>query len=148
MPIQFPILVIDDEPAIADVLNRVAKITFPEASFTHLSDFNGAIKYLEHMGGRPPKLILMDIDLHTGKDGLELLNLLRRHPSGRLLPVVMLSSHSHSAKLKRAYEYGASSFISKPYSYQQWKDLVSQLRQYWFQTVTIPTLWLEDGIDL
>jgi CheY-like chemotaxis protein len=148
MPTQFPILVIDDEPAIADVLNRVAKTNFPEASFTHISDFDGAVNYLEHMGGRPPKLILLDIDLHTGKDGLELLNLLRRHPIGRLLPVVMLSSHGHSAKLKRAYDYGASSFITKPYDYQQWKELVAQLRQYWCMTVTIPTLWLEDGIDL
>lgn len=142
----FPILVIDDEIQVVDILRRCAETVFPEAVFTAITGYGEAVAHLDQLTGLAPKLIMLDIDLHAGLDGLDLLSSLRQHPKGRLLPVIVLSSHVH--KCRQAYNLGASSFFGKPYRYHEWKEMVGLIRQYWYTCVSIPDLWLPDGIEL
>ncbi|GAB4022473.1 response regulator [Spirosoma koreense] len=133
----FPILLVDDDPLIADLLNRAAQASFPEASFTHVSNFEDAKTYIDDLSGKGPKIVLLDIDLQDKVDGLDFLALLRAHPKGRLLPVVILSAIKNAKLVERAYMFGASSFTTKPFSYTDWKTYLSSLRTYWYETVTL-----------
>ncbi|QIP11178.1 response regulator [Spirosoma aureum] len=133
----FPILLVDDDPLVAEVLERAAKTNFPEASFIHITSFEDAKLYIDNLEGKGPKLVLLDIDLKDKVDGLDFLALLRAHPKGRLLPVVMLSARKTAKLVERAYIFGASSFTIKPFSYADWKTYLSNLRTYWFETVTL-----------
>ncbi|UHG94645.1 response regulator [Spirosoma oryzicola] len=140
MAVKHLILLIDDEQEIADVLNRAASSVFPEAEFMHVTSFAEAVSYLTGLAGRGPRLILLDRDLQSGLDGLDFLALLRQHPQGRLVPVIMLSASRNEQVAQKAYEQGANAFTTKPFSYADWKAYVQQLRAYWFQTATIPRL--------
>ncbi len=137
MPNQFPILLVDDDPSIADVLQRASPSSFPEASFIHVSSFDQAKKYIEELEGKGPKIVLLDVDLQDKVDGLDFLALLRAHPKGRVLPVIMLSANNNPGLVERAYSFGASSFTIKPFSYGDWKMYLSNLRAYWHDTVTL-----------
>jgi CheY-like chemotaxis protein len=143
MSAQFSILLVDDDPAIADILNRTSESIFPQAQFIHVSSFVQAAAYLDGLEGRGPRLILLDINLQTGLSGLEFLTLIRQHPLGHLLPVVILSTTRRQEEIKEAYIRGANAFTVKPFSYGDWKAYVTQLRIYWFETATIPKPWFE-----
>lgn len=144
MASQFPILLVDDDTAISDILTRAAERAFPEANFIHVSSFNQAAAYLEGLEGKGPRLVLLDIDLQTGLSGFDFLSLLRQHPQGKLVPVIVLSSSQEESKAKEAYQRGANAYTPKPFSYPDWKSYVQQLRSYWFGTVTIPTFWFDN----
>jgi CheY-like chemotaxis protein len=134
---QFPILLVDDDAQIADVLVRAAQSSFPEASFIYVASFEEAKAYIDDLEGRGPKIVLLDIDLKGAVDGLDFLAMLRAHPKGRLLPVVMLSGSKTPRQVERSYAFGASAFTVKPYSYSDWKMYLQNLRTYWFETVTL-----------
>ncbi|GAB4020805.1 response regulator [Spirosoma migulaei] len=138
---RFRILIVDDEPDVADVLNRAATHTFPEADFSYVNSYRKAVAYLDNLNGMGPKLVLLDIDLQSSLNGFDFLSKLRQHPKGRAIPVVVLSSHSSKEKCDEAFLLGANAFTSKPFSYADWKSYVAQLRTYWFETVTIPKLY-------
>ncbi|GAB3883296.1 response regulator [Spirosoma agri] len=137
MPNKFPILLVDDDSAIADILRRAAQISFKEATFIHVSSFEDAKQYIEDLKGKGPRIVLLDIDLQDKVDGLDFLALLRMHPKGRVLPAVILSASKTTALVERAYAYGASSFTIKPFSFAEWKQYLSNLRTYWYETVTL-----------
>ncbi len=141
MPCVFPILVVDDDPLLVDILIHASAHSFPEACFTQLYNASEAIHYIKELDGYGPKLVLLDIDLADIETGFDFLVLLQAHPEARLLPVVVLSSSQLPADVITTYSMGASSFTSKPFSYPEWKIYLSQLRLYWFDTVTTPRIW-------
>ena len=143
MPGTFPILLVDDDPHIADLLSRSARDHFPEAEFIHVTSFEDASCYLSDLTGRGPVLVLLDINLNIGPSGLEFLHLIRTYPQGTLLPVIILSSSQEDADKKAAWLAGATAFTQKPDTYSGWKEYVSQLRSYWYQTATVPRVWFE-----
>ncbi len=137
----FPILVVDDDPLLLEILTRASVHSFPEASFTQLYTAGAAIHYIKELDGYGPKLVLLDIDLADVANGFDFLALLEAHPEARLLPVVVLSSSRLPEDIETTYSHGASSFTNKPFSYQEWKTYLNQLRIYWFDTVTTPRIW-------
>ncbi|SOD88177.1 response regulator [Spirosoma fluviale] len=141
----FSILLVDDDPFVAEVLTRSARQNFPEASIQVKTSYAEAQAYVESLEGKGPKLILLDIDLQTGPDGFAFLYYLRNHPQGRLLPVVMLSYHDETENVEKAFSMGASLFTRKPSVYSAWQAYVQQLRHYWFETITVPTVWFGKG---
>jgi DNA-binding response OmpR family regulator len=143
MAIVFPILLVDDDPNIADILNRAAKSRFAEAEFIHVHSFVEAASYLEGLQGRGPRLVIVDLDLQSDLTGLDFITLMRGHPQGRLVPTIVLSASQDQVKAMETYIRGANSFTTKPFSYEDWKTYVSELRAYWFETVTTPTLWFD-----
>ncbi|RZK35221.1 MAG: response regulator [Hymenobacter sp.] len=145
MNASFLILLVDDDPFIVDILNRAARIEFPEANFVHVPSFQLAAQYLDGLRGRGPRLVLLDIDLHAEHTGLDFLVLMRQHPKGRLVPVVMLSTNNQPVNVSQAYDLGASVFTTKPFDYDDWKQYVRYLRSYWFETVQTPVLWFTEA---
>lgn len=138
MPNQFLILLVDDDQSLVDILGRAAQGSFPEASFKQVSRFDEAKKYIDELDGKIPKLVLLDVDLQDRVDGLDFLALIRVHPKGRALPVIMLSAHYTPQLVERAYSFGASSFTVKPFTLDEWKRYLLRLRMYWYETVTLP----------
>ncbi|MVM36197.1 response regulator [Spirosoma sp. HMF4905] len=139
----FSILVVDDESNVADVLNRAAKNAFSEANIIYTSNYKEAIAYLDALKGRGPKLVLLDLDLQSEPGGFDFLSLVRHHPQGPLLPIIILSSYSTEENRAEAFRRGANAFTSKPFSYIDWQSYVARLRTYWFHTVTIPDFYFD-----
>jgi CheY-like chemotaxis protein len=141
----FPILLVDDEDHIAEVIKRAAHETFPNARIHVVRDYAQAVDYLRETIGPAPQLILLDIDLHVGPSGLDFLERIRQHPQWRLIPTVVLTHLEDEAANKDSYELGANYFSIKPYSFDGWKDYMLGLSNYWFRLVARPIVWLGES---
>ncbi len=92
-----------------------------------------AIAYLEGVHGYGdrasfplPDLILLDLKM-PGISGFEVLSWIRRHPTLRVLPVVVLTASVHPEDRARALALGASQFIVKPVNYDALQLLVQTI---------------------
>ncbi|MDF0665416.1 MAG: response regulator [Nitrospira sp.] len=102
------ILVVEDERIIAKSIEKRLKGLGYEV--TGLAS-TGEEAIRQATQGRPD-LILMDIQLGSGMDGVEAANLIRTRLG---TPIVFLTAHSDEATLQRAKVTEPSGFILKPY---------------------------------
>ena len=79
-----------------------------------------------------PQVILLDLNMPK-VNGFEFLKWLRYKSLGNLslLPVVIMSTAAEPADLKRAHELGVSSFLTKPVSWDEFKERMKALNIFW-----------------
>lgn len=82
-------------------------------------------------------LILLDLGL-PGLDGFEVLRRLRAEERTRRVPVIVVSSSEKEADIRRAYESGANSFISKSDSPEKTLQRLRLLPVYWLELNRLP----------
>lgn len=88
-----------------------------------------------------PKIIMLDLNMPK-KDGRECLRDIKTNPKFAGIPVIIYSTSSNPDDISYAYENGASSYITKPYSYQELVKIMEILKNYWFVTVKTPKVIL------
>ncbi|MES2514317.1 MAG: response regulator [Bacteroidota bacterium] len=81
-----------------------------------------------------PKVILLDLNMPK-KDGRECLKEIKSNAKLKTIPIVIYSTSSNPDDIAYAYEHGASSYITKPYSYQELVKIMEIFKQYWFNIV-------------
>ncbi len=104
------ILIIEDEPNIVEALRYILSRD-GYAVDTH-SDGSTAIETIEK---RDPDLVILDAML-PNRSGFEILRDLRAAERTAELPVLMLTARGQKKDRELAERYGASQFITKPYS--------------------------------
>ena len=119
------ILVVDDEPDVADLFRQRFR---REARLgTYVMHFaTSGEQALERLAGEiEPTLVVVLSDINMpGMDGLTLLQEIKqRFPD---LPVMMVTAYSDEERRRRAAEFGAAEFLTKPVDFDQLK---AQLRQ-------------------
>ncbi len=102
------ILVVDDDPTTRDMAAAALKA----AGFGSIVAGDG-IEALEKYASHRPDLVLLDL-LMPRLDGFETAQRLRRTPGGQRVPIIVMTALEDSAAIERAYEVGATDFISKP----------------------------------
>ena len=85
-----------------------------------------------------PGLVLLDINMPK-KNGLEVLEWIRRQPQLKSLPVLMLTSSSRQEDIDAARKLGANDYLLKPSHPDKLLDLVKSLHTRWLSQPT-PTL--------
>ena len=112
------ILLVDDEPALRDLLREILE----EAGYTVATAANGqqALGTLETVA---PDLVISDINM-PGMDGLALLREIKTRWAE--LPVMMVTAYGDDER-RRADEYGALEFITKPVDFDLLKEQLRQL---------------------
>lgn len=73
---------------------------------------------------RRPDLVLLDVSM-PGMDGFACCEKIRQMPSGARVPILILTGHDDDASIARAFEVGATDFVSKP---MRWKLLAHRAR--------------------
>ena len=95
--------------------------------------------------GNLPCLVLLDLSLPR-MTGLELLKRLRELAHTRALPVVILTSSKEDEDIKRAYELGANSYVTKPIDFGALEQTIKQLGSYWLLlNQPLPALYSRSG---
>jgi CheY-like chemotaxis protein len=84
-----------------------------------------------------PDLILLDLNMPK-KDGREALKDIKANPSLRQIPIVILTTSKTEEDIYRTYDLGASSFITKPVTFDALVQVMKTLGNYWFNTVKLP----------
>lgn len=110
------ILVVDDDPALAEMIGIVLRADGFEPSFCG----DGAAA-LDAFRDTAPDLVLLDLML-PGLDGIEVCRLLRAE-SG--VPIIMLTAKSDTTDVVRGLESGADDYVVKPFNP---KELVARIR--------------------
>ena len=135
----FPILLIDDDPDLGNILNRVAQNVFTEARFIHFCSIEEATAFLKDPSVDLPKLILLDINFNREEDGLAYLVMLKKYLLTVQIPIIILSMMADEDRVRQAYSTGAVSFVEKSSSVQGWTNLLKSLKKYWKDIVNLPT---------
>ena len=133
------ILLVEDNPAHAEILRRAISATNIPTRVEHAVDGQVALDFLyrRNVFGDPakaprPELILLDLRM-PNVDGFQVLATIKADPDLRSLPVVVLSTSASWADRQRAYCLHANSYLVKPVSYRQTLELIDTLCRYWLQ---------------
>ena len=94
-------------------------------------------KYADPVASPRPGLILLDLNMPK-KDGREALKELKAAEDLRRIPVVVLTTSKAEEDIHRSYDVGASSYITKPVTFERLVQIVRQLGHYWFEMVELP----------
>ena len=110
------ILVVDDDPALAEMIGIVLR----SEGFEPIFCGDGAQAFSVFTASKPD-LVLLDLML-PGKDGIEVCAEIRAE-SG--VPVIMLTAKSDTTDVVRGLESGADDYVVKPFNP---KELVARIR--------------------
>jgi CheY-like chemotaxis protein len=120
------ILAVDDEVDVADMFRQQFRREVRQGQYV-LHFACSAEEALDKLArGIEPELIVMLSDINMpGMDGLELLREVRG--SRPELPVIMVTAYGDEGRRRRAKEYGAAFFITKPVDFDFLKVQLRQL---------------------
>ena len=104
-----PIAIIADD----EDLGRLLLAETAEASGLRPMSFDDGAAALKAALSHEVAIVLLDVDM-PGMDGYAVCRRLRAEPRFASVPIVMVTGHEDSAAITRAFEAGATDFISKP----------------------------------
>jgi CheY-like chemotaxis protein len=84
-----------------------------------------------------PGIILLDLNMPK-KDGYAALEEIRSHQEIRRIPVVVFTGSNVEEDIRLSYDRGASSFITKPVTYQGLVEAMKCFGEYWTEIATLP----------
>ena len=113
------VLVIDDDVSIRDLARHV----LTAQGFLMISADNGA-QGLRLFQERKPDIVMLDV-MMPEQNGFDVCAALRRLPEGKHTPVLMITSLDDVESIDRAYQAGATDFVTKPFN---WPLLCHRLR--------------------
>ena len=120
------ILVVDDEPDVADLFRQRFRREVRQGTYVLHFAVSGEEALDELADGIEPPLIVILSDINMpGTDGLALLHEIKtRRPD---LPVIMVTAYGDDERRRRATEYGAAEFLTKPVDFDSLKARLRQL---------------------
>ena len=107
------ILIVDDSQINCEILAEILK---DEYRILEAANGEECINLLKQYG-TGIALLLLDIDMPV-MDGFEVLALMNRKHWIEDIPVIIISSENSASYVRRAYEMGASDYISRPFDVQ------------------------------
>jgi len=140
------VLMVDDDDEDIYLTQRAFTQYREELVFKSVKDGEALFDYLNFLGEYAnneecdyPDVILLDINIPK-ENGFEILKRLRGDEKHGHLPVTMLTTSSAVHDVRKAYQLGASSFISKSVDAQGMKAVARQFCEYWLDFARIPSV--------
>lgn len=137
----FRILIADDD---SDDIQLTKDCFIVNRLPVHVNDVGDGQILIDHLRtmtdvsnpGDLPQLIILDLNMPR-KNGLEALQELKQDDMLRKIPVVIFSTSEAAKDVERAYELGASCFLTKPNSSEEWCDKMDKLGRFWIECVSV-----------
>jgi CheY-like chemotaxis protein len=134
----FIVLVVEDNAEEVILLQRAFKRTELDIEVQFVVNGEEAIDYLsgadrfsDRLNFPEPDLVLMDLKMPR-KGGFEVLEWFRNLREGAVVPVIVLTSSDREADVQRAYSLGANTYFIKPTSFDEFRDMIKIIYDYWF----------------
>jgi diguanylate cyclase (GGDEF)-like protein/PAS domain S-box-containing protein len=104
------VLVTDDDPAIAGLLERFLRL-----DGHHVVIARDGAQALKAARLETPDLILLDLHMPV-LDGMQVLRRLKAQPTTRDIPVVIISAETDVEPIASALDFGAEDYLTKPFN--------------------------------
>jgi DNA-binding response OmpR family regulator len=121
------ILVVDDEPNIAELL----EIDLDSAGYEVIIAYNGK-EALERVKEIRPDLILLDV-MMPELNGFQTCEILRKDEDNISIPIIMLTAQDDESEISKALELGADDYAIKPVKKN---ELFKKIEKLLFKTKT------------
>lgn len=138
------ILLIDDNPDHIKIIIWALEQSEVKNKVSVIEDGKKAIAVLDSLDTthtvlrRKPDIIFLDMNLPP-MNGIDLLQHIKNHPVLKSIPVIMLSSSDRVEDVKKAYEYGANTYISKSKIFDEVAQAVNTVCVYWANVALLST---------
>ena len=110
------IIIVEDEPATAEMFAEMIRIM----EYHPIKSLTG-VQAISLIAEKKPVAVVLDWML-PDIDGIEVLQFMRRDADLARIPVVLVSAIGNSSDIKNGLEHGASIFLEKPVSFQDFKN--------------------------
>ena len=127
------LLLIEDDATEGHLAVRSLKKISPDIRVTQLHNGIDFFTYLNDDGNAPVDLALMDLHM-PGMGGIEFLEKVRSHGKRLGFPVVVFSSSENPDEIRKAYELGASAFVTKPVDLDRYRQSLRDIVAFWLRT--------------
>jgi len=113
------IVVVDDDDGHVELVRRNLRRAGIPNPIEPLYSGEVALDYVFRRGAyqaRPQThvLLLLDINMSGGVDGIEVLRQIKSDPTTRRIPVIMLTTADDPRDIDRCYDLGCNVYITKP----------------------------------
>ena len=136
------ILLIEDDPGHARLIQKNLRRSNITNEITILTDGQQAIDYLFKQGGftdsqhHAPLLVLLDLNLPIF-DGFQVLQRMKQDSRTKRIPVIMLTTTDDAREVARCYDLGCNVYITKPVNYDQFSEAIRKIGLF-LSVVSIP----------
>jgi CheY-like chemotaxis protein len=127
------ILLADDDPDDAELIRAALVRSKMPHLLQHVSDGEQALSFLKSQSadidGRPfsiPDVLLLDLKMPR-MNGFEVLQSVRAIPQWKDLPIFVLTSSDEPSDIARAYELGATLYLTKTSAFKNVIEALSDL---------------------
>lgn len=113
------VLVVDDDVMIRTLM----RASLEQAGFTVMEAADGG-EAMAAFASASPEIILLDVEM-PAMNGFEVCRHVRASATGRHIPILMVTGLDDTESVNRAYEAGATDFVTKPIN---WANLAYRVR--------------------
>jgi CheY-like chemotaxis protein len=138
------ILLAEDNDDDVQIIRRAFRLVNMDICLQVVSDGEQAIAYLNGEGEFSnraeyplPDLFLLDLKMPR-KNGFEVLQWLRAHPTLAPLRTVVLTTSDEMKDVNRAYALCANSFLTKSLDFFDFRDTLQAIFNYWLREARAP----------
>ena len=138
------ILMADDDEEDRMLTQKAFELNHLGNDLRFVEDGEELLDYLHHRGkyelpdsSPRPGLILLDLNMPK-KDGREALEVIKKDPALRRIPVVVMTTSEADQDVARSYDLGANSYVTKPVTFDSLAKVIKALDRYWFEIVVLP----------
>jgi CheY-like chemotaxis protein len=138
------ILLAEDSPDDVFLIRSAFKKNGFRDSIHVVSNGEEVLRYLKGEGAYAdrkqypvPHLLLLDLNMPR-LNGFEVLSWIRARQEWMCLPVIVLTTSFYGPEIKRAYDSGANSFITKPPDFSDLVASLKELGEHWLRRAILP----------
>ena len=134
-----PVLIADDDTDDCLIIMEAWEETGLGNELRFVQDGNELMNYLYHRhqfstheASPRPGLILLDLSMPK-KNGLEALEEIKSDLELKDIPIIVLSTSQTPKEASEAYALGAYGFVTKPSTFQDYLNVMRDVRQAWLE---------------
>ena len=93
--------------------------------------------YTTHQLAPRPGIILLDLNMPK-KNGHEVLGAIKSNANLQTIPIIVFTTTRHIDEIIRAYKEGANAFMTKPTTFEGYRDTLRAVNHFWLHLVQLP----------
>lgn len=135
------LLLVEDNPGDIDLIAEALKDCKIRNRLQIVNDGMKAMAYLrkqsDYAQAARPDIIFLDLNL-PNKDGRQVLSEIKSDLTLKCIPTLILTTSNTKRDIDICYALHANCFITKPFEWNEYKNLVKSIEDFWFRAVQFP----------